>query len=89
MRAPLATLANNAGRDGRAIAWRAWPVRKSHGEYPIDWCWIGWDARVEEFRDLREEPRVIDPAPVVKSVIKAAASVAATLLTAEVSISEA
>ena len=89
LKAPLATLASNAGHDGRAIAWRAVSVREAAGEYPIDWCWIGWDAMAEGFRDLREEPRVIDPAPVVKAVIKSAASVAATLLTAEISISEA
>jgi chaperonin GroEL len=89
LKAPLAAIASNAGHDGRAVAWRATTVRESHGEYPIDWCWIGWDARVEDFRDLREDPRVIDPAPVVKSVIKTAASVAATLLTSEISISEA
>ena len=77
--APLIHLANNAGHEGNAIA--------AHvlGEN----IWSGWDVMLGEFRDLSESPPVIDPAPVAKTVIEAAASVAATLLTAEVSIANA
>jgi chaperonin GroEL len=88
LKAPLAVIAENAGHDGRAVAWKACSVRESYGEDPIGRCWIGWDANLGDFRDLRQEPPVVDPAPVAKVVILSAASVAATLLTSEISISE-
>jgi chaperonin GroEL len=49
--------------------------------------WIGYDALSGQIRDLRTEPKVIDPALVTISAIKAATSVASTLLTVEVAVS--
>jgi len=82
--APLRQLANNAGHDGNSIVHQLLELRCSE-----DTEWLGWDVMEERFRDLGEDPPIIDPAGVAKSVITAAASVTATLLTAEVSIAEA
>jgi len=83
LKVPMIQLANNAGHEGKAIVYRAADKRKDD-----EYGWVGWDVVQEEFRDLGDDPPIIDPAPVAKAVIKAAASVAATLLTAEVSISD-
>lgn len=47
--------------------------------------WLGWDPDSESTRNL-QEPLVADPTEVVVSVIRAAVSVATTLLTAETSV---
>lgn len=83
LRTPLVKLADNAGQDGLAVVHRASKARKEDLT-----GWLGWDVTEGVFRDLGADPPIIDPAPVAKAVIEAAASVTATLLTAEVSIVE-
>jgi chaperonin GroEL len=80
--APLAQLAENAGHDGR------YQVEKVLDARPNFYSWVGWDAVADEIRDFGEDGTVIDPTRVVVSVIQAAASAAATLMTAEASITE-
>jgi chaperonin GroEL len=84
LKAPLIKLADNAGQEGSSIVHYAADRRKSWED-----GWIGWDVMKAEFRDLSEDPPIIDPVGVVKAVIEAAASVTATLLTAEASVADA
>ena len=49
--------------------------------------WAGYDLKTGTVRDLKTEPVVADPTLVATSALRAAVSVAATLLTVEVSIS--
>ena len=74
---PLLLLASNAGIEGAPLAAR---ILKQQN------LWMGWDVRTGELRDLSEDPYVVDPTTVVCSVIDAAASVAATLLSVETSV---
>jgi len=83
LRAPLEKIADNAGFEGRAIVYKVIEARDHDSA-----GWLGWDALMGDIRDLSVDPLILDPVPVVKAVIAAAASVASTLLTAEVSISE-
>lgn len=79
---PLWTLAENAGYPGSATVHGLLEKLSDDETSP----WLGWDANTGGLRDLTEEPQVIDPTAVVRSVIEASASVAATLLTVETSI---
>ena len=79
---PLATLARNAGKNGDFI------VEKLLGLRPDFRSWMGWDALANDFRDFSLDTSVIDPCKVAIAVIETAASAAATLLTAEASISD-
>lgn len=81
LRAPLATLANNAGESGSLVVERVRAARL------LPLSWVGWDGMTGQIRDLSLEPMVLDPQKVAISVIDASVSVASTLLTSEVSIS--
>jgi chaperonin GroEL len=83
LRAPLLKLADNAGKEGSSVAHAVSEARQAD-----EYGWVGWDANTDTIRDLGDEPPILDPVAVTVSVIRAGASVAATLLTAEVSISE-
>ena len=48
--------------------------------------WIGWDVLLNQVRNLQDDPMIADPTLVVESVIKAAVSVASTLLTVEAAV---
>ena len=82
LRAPIMTLGRNAGKEGPTLAYY---VSEARSEDPYGW--MGWDARADVIRDLSEVPAILDPSLVVTMVIQTAASVAATLLTAETSVS--
>ena len=73
---PLTTLADNAGLPGVVLVDE---VRAAAG-------WHGWDALANKVRNLREDPAVLDPCPVVISALAAAVSAVSTLLTVEASI---
>ncbi len=83
LRAPLYQLAINAGVSGDMTVHKVLEARKDD-----EYGWIGWDANSDTIRDLGEEPLVLDPALVVLSVLRAASSVASTMLTVEASIVE-
>jgi len=76
---PLEYLAENAGENGAYI------VRKVLEDGELE-SWEGWDAKALKFRNMSDEPPVIDPADVVVTVIETAVSVASTLLTVEASV---
>lgn len=84
---PLELIADNVGEEGKVVVFN---VMDNWG--PVDWDsgegfnWTGWDALTETYRDLSEDPLVMDPTDVAVSVINAAVSVAATLLTVETAI---
>jgi chaperonin GroEL len=79
LREPVRALATNAGHEASVVLARL--RLASDGSY-----WHGWDALEGRVRDLLEPPILADPLRVVRSTIEVAASVAATLLTAEVAI---
>ena len=79
---PQSTLAANAGRNGEYIVEKMLDLRDAPES------WLGWDAMLEEFRDFGVDGTIIDPTRVAVAVIQSAASSAATLMTAEVSVSE-
>ena len=84
LREPLRLIAQNAGEDGRAVVERVRQAR-AYAEWG-DWAgWVGWDAREDVIRDLGDEtkPPIVDPALAVSSVIRAAFSTSAMLLSAE------
>lgn len=81
LRAPIKTIAENAGIDGAEIIARILP----HSEVQSDN--FGYNFLTNEYGDL-VEMGVIDPAKVVKSTIINAASIAGTLLTTEVVCNE-
>lgn len=82
LRYPATMLLDNAGFEGRAIV----ELIPGHSDGNP---WIGWDVHQKRMRDLAAEPLIIDPTAVVTSVIRAATSVATTLLTVETSITQA
>jgi len=81
LKSPLATLAHNAGEEGPSVVHRTTKARRGD-----DSSWIGWDVMQRRLRDFSEDPLVLDPTPVATTAVEAAASVTATLITAEVSI---
>lgn len=76
---PLEYLADNAGENGAFI------TRKVREESGLE-SWDGWDAKSMKFRNMSDDPPVLDPADVVVTVIETAVSVASTLLTVEASV---
>jgi chaperonin GroEL len=60
------------------------PLEKLNLQTP----WVGWDIAQLKIRNLWEQPCIADPTAVVASAIRSAISVAATLLTVEVSITK-
>jgi chaperonin GroEL len=98
--APVGILAGNSGAESGLAIGR---VTEAHAGASDGWVafedtgggafryrgkWIGWDTKVGGLRDLRETPMLVDPALVVISALKAAVSVATTLLTVEVSLTQ-
>lgn len=87
---PLKVIADNTGLDGATGEVVVNNVVR--GWKPVDWetgegyDWTGWDATTGEYRDLSEDPMVMDPTEVAVATIKAAVSVAGTLLTVETAI---
>ena len=73
--APLRQIVSNAGQAPDILVER---VRRLKGN-------MGYDARTEQFKDMIESG-IIDPAKVVKSAVKHAASVACNLLSIGASI---
>ena len=78
---PLIVLANNAGENGHLIVDKVMDKWRHN-----DSGWFGWDATTSQYRDLSDDPLVMDPTDVVIAVINAAVSVATTLLTVETAI---
>ena len=81
LRAPLRLLVGNAGKDGAYMVEHLQALRQTD-----DTGWLGWDALTDKVRNLGEGDLVVDPTKVVCSVIEAAVSAAATLITSEVTI---
>jgi len=79
---PLEYLAMNAGENGGYIVRTLLDTLRAAGLK----SWDGWDARERKFRNLSEDPTILDPADVVVTVIETAVSVASTLLTVEASV---
>lgn len=93
LRKPLHVLVTNAGGDAPYMVEKvvealkpSWEHDPETGNNHYTGQWLGWDARTGDVRDLRTAPQVVTPALVEKSAILAATSVAATLLTVEVSL---
>lgn len=83
LRAPLRVLVRNGGREpGPVLGETLAALRASVSP------WIGWDVVREQRRDLREAPVLADPYLVVLAALRAAISVAATLLTTELAVVE-
>jgi chaperonin GroEL len=80
--APLRVLATNAGADGAYIANQVEEQLTCKRDSP----WVGYDALTGTIRDLRADPKVLNPMLVDTAAITAAASVASTLLTVEASL---
>ena len=80
LRAPAMVLLANGGLSARQIISQI-DVHKSP--------WAGWDARTGEVRDLSKDPKIADPTNVAVGVVKAAVSIATTLLSVECSICKA
>ena len=79
LQVPLGKLVDNAGGVG---SWVVGEVLGAHKEN----LWMGWDFKTGGLRDMQMDPVVLDPAPVVVEVIRAAVSVATVLLTVETSV---
>ena len=76
-RAPLTTIANNAGQDGGIVCEK---VLEAKGN-------IGYNAATDEYEDL-VKAGVIDPTKVTRTALQNAASVATLLLTSDALIAE-
>jgi chaperonin GroEL len=83
LQAPIRKIAENAYHEPTHILYEVLRRRESEEEG----SWLGWDALTNTFRDFGEDPFIIDPTQVAISCVDAAVSVAASLLTAESSIS--
>jgi len=81
---PLEVIASNAGHPSAYTAQLLLDGYKSGEMSP----WQGWDAETGGVRSLDEDPAVVDPVAVVRSVIEASTSAAGTLLTVEASLSK-
>ncbi len=77
LEAPVRQIVHNAGGEGSLV------VEKL--KYETDM--IGFDAQCNEYKDMLEAG-IVDPTKVTRSALQNSASVAATLLTTEVSITE-
>ena len=85
LKKPLKVIADNTGMEdvtGDVVINNVMRQWDASGEYD----WTGWDATTGEYRDLSEDPMVMDPTDVAISTIKAAVSVAGILLTVETAI---
>lgn len=85
LRAPLATLARNAGASPPVVLASVLEASRQ----PDGTClpgWDGWDATRGQVRDLRLSPVLCDPYEVVRDAWLVAVSTAATLLSAEIAI---
>ena len=80
LQAPALMLAGNAGLDPHAVL---------HQIAEHDSPWGGLDARTGQVRDLSQDPKIVDPTAVAVEVVRAAVSVAVTLLTVECSVGKA
>lgn len=84
---PLEVIANNAGEEGTVVVYNvldAWS--KVDDLNTPGYGWVGWDALTETYRDFSVDPMIMDPTAVALATIKAAVSVAATILTVETAI---
>jgi chaperonin GroEL len=87
LRAPLKTLARNAGKEAPVILGRVLEASWNPESSKTMASWeAGWDARTDTVRDLRDLPVICDPLAVVKATVLTAVSTASTLLTAEVAL---
>jgi len=92
--APVGVLARNAGVEAgfatelvkEANPVGNWVSNEDDSERRYAGEWLGWDTKAGSIRNLRESPMIVDPALVVISAIRAATSVASTLLTVEVAL---
>ena len=80
--APFRTIIQNAGVEPAGVLARLEEPRKED-------AWAGWDANTEEIRDFGKDPLVLDPAKVNITALKAAASVVASLISVNVTITQA
>jgi chaperonin GroEL len=84
---PLEVIADNMGNEGKVVVqsvMEKWDPAGDDCSEGFDWT--GWDASTETYRDLSNDPLIMDPTDVAVAVINAAVSVAATLLTVETAI---
>jgi len=81
---PLEIIANNIGEEGKVVVYNV--MNKWDGVDCGSGDWVGWDALTGTYRDLSDDPLIMDPTDVVVAVINAAVSVAGTLLNAETAI---
>lgn len=81
LEAPLHRLASNAFKKADAVVENVTDLMLTNNQ-----PWAGWDGRQDVYRSFREDPMVIDPVLVTTSALRAAVSVASTLLTVEASI---
>lgn len=86
LRAPLATLARNAGASAPVVLASVLEASKREDGTCLPGWDYGWDAARGEIRDLRLSPVLCDPYEVVRDAWLVAVSTAATLLSAEVAI---
>jgi chaperonin GroEL len=77
MEAPLRSIANNSGAEGRVVVEKVKAAKGSNG----------FDAGTLEYKDL-EKAGVIDPAKVVRLTVQNAASIAGMILTTEAAVGE-
>lgn len=92
---PLAVIATNAGKEGRHISLQVDEALTAQGAWDIegddptyDGPWMGYDALTDQIRDLSEEPTILNPTLVDCKALQAAVSIASTLLTVEVSLTQ-
>ena len=79
---PLEVIANNADEEGKVVVYNV--LSKWQGSEDFDWT--GWDALTDQYRDLAEDPMVMDPTAVAIATVTAAISVVTTLLMVETAI---
>ncbi|MFA6082376.1 MAG: chaperonin GroEL [Patescibacteria group bacterium] len=77
LEAPLRQIAENAGKDGAVVVEKVRNMQKGDG----------YDAANDEYKNMIKAG-IIDPAKVVRSALQNAASVAAVVLTTEVTITD-
>ncbi|MFA5952341.1 MAG: chaperonin GroEL [Hyphomicrobium sp.] len=78
LQAPIRQIAENAGTEGSIVVGKILDTKGAN---------FGYDAQNDEYGDMIEKG-IIDPAKVVRAALQDAASIAALLITTEVTISE-
>lgn len=78
LRAPLRQIADNAGKDGSAVAARVAEMNEG----------VGYDAGSDRYVDMVKEG-ILDPLSVTRTALEAALSVAGTTLTSEANVTSA